>query len=70
MGVDAVFDGTLYNNYVRRFYNWILDELVDISYSKTYNFTIADYLYSHSYDAVFKKQFNITFQNNFSGGKI
>ena len=65
MTIDAVFDGTLYNNYKRKFNQWELDGS-SIPASKSYNFQITDYYqYSHTYDAVFKKEFNITLQNNF-----
>jgi hypothetical protein len=63
--IDAVFDGTLYNGYVRKFDHWEKDNPNNKSYSKTYSFQITDYQYSHTYTAVFKKQFSIIFQNTF-----
>lgn len=66
MSITAVFDGTSYNNYVRRFTQWN-KEGDFISSSNSYSFSVINYNFnkSYKYDAVFNKECNIIFQNNF-----
>jgi hypothetical protein len=66
--IDAVMDGRSHDNYVRRFVIW-LREGSNYNTSKSTAVTITKYNFSQpeNYTAVFKKEFNITFQNNFIG---
>lgn len=67
--IDAVMDGRLHDNYIRRFVKWLQDDGSDYNTSKSTTITITKYNFSEpeDYTAIFRKEFNITFQNNFIG---
>ena len=65
--IDAVFDGSLYNNYIRRFTRWEDALGNQRNPSKSYSFSVKNYNFNTTqyYIARFKKEYNITFKNNF-----
>lgn len=65
--IDAVFDGSFYNGYTRRFAKWVDGLNNEIATTKSYSFSVKNYNYNQTqvYSAKFKKEFNITFENNF-----
>lgn len=65
--IDAVFDGSLYNDYIRRFKRWE-DAAGNLRYpSKSYPFSVKNYNFNTTqyYIAQFNKEYNVTFKNNF-----
>lgn len=65
--IDAVFDGSLHNNYIRRFDEWVDASGNRRNTSKSYPFSVKNYDFNTTqyYTAKFKKEYNITFTNNF-----
>jgi hypothetical protein len=63
----ATMDGEEYNNYVRRFQNWVSS--LRSSSSPEWTVPIDSYIHTSptQYTATFKKEYNITFQNSFVG---
>jgi hypothetical protein len=59
MTLDAVFDGTFYNGFVRKFTIWEKDDNPIISSTKVYPFQITDVDFDHTYTAVFMRQLNV-----------